>query len=119
MEDTHVHISTRMSSLKTVGNDVTNEKDDGVEVDREEEVENGAGKGGVEEGGEKRHDIMMNEKSKKQIKRTRDRRRVTRRNLKLPVNVVKKKLKAAAYDRGGLNFVKLFKHYDRDNRYSC
>ena len=51
MEDTHVHISTRMASLKTVGNDVTNEKDDGVEVDREEEVENGAGKGGGGGGG--------------------------------------------------------------------
>ena len=113
LEDTRVHISERMS-LK-VAKDVTKEKDEEVEAANGAAAANGEENG--EESSSKRHDVAMNQKSKEQMKRTRDRRRQTRKNLKLPVNVVKKKLKAAAYDRGGLNFVKLFKHYDRDNRW--
>jgi Ca2+-binding EF-hand superfamily protein len=62
-----------------------------------------------------RFDTAMSSKKKVQSERTKSRRTATRKRLASPVNVVKAKLKAAAYDRGGTNYEKLFKHYDRDN----
>jgi len=62
-----------------------------------------------------RFDASMHTKKKKQHERTKSRRQATRLRLGSPVQIIKTKIKAAAYDRGGLNYRKLFKHYDRNN----